>query len=367
MSRPQFPPRTHRARQILDAVGRAYPTAWQQADHFRRLRGAELPAWPDWCYLPLHGAYAAVSGGGEHRVPYERSHHVGIVGALAAWRMTQGIYRYDPALYPALIETPLDRELPREPLYRLPEWCVYAETPGLEWRTDHERRPIHGVWAHLDWDERSPGRPHDELRLLLDTAVEPDLALDPLAGCMPLPIILGDGTIADALDRVIASGIEQARARGMDYDPALGDSARVARMLWPIVSLLLYVCADDAQIDTASGRHPINPQPVRTRRDGWRLFPAAKPTTWDVGVRLGAALRRAYQSEQTAPSAGEIPGDSSAVEKSRPRAHIRRAHWHGFWRGPRAGERQFSLRWLPPIAVNVDAIDQLPATVRPVR
>ena len=80
-------------------------------------------------------------------------------------------------------------------------------------------------------------------------------------------------------------------------------------------------------------------------------------TTWDVGVRLGAALRRAYQAAQTGGT------DTHAG----PRAHIRRAHWHGFWSGPREGERRFDLRWLPPIPVNVEDVGELPFTVRPVR
>lgn len=33
-------------------------------------------------------------------------------------------------------------------------------------------------------------------------------------------------------------------------------------------------------------------------KKGWKLFPANGPLEWDVGVRIGAALRQAYQSEQ---------------------------------------------------------------------
>lgn len=73
-----------------------------------------------------------------------------------------------------------------------------------------------------------------------------------------------------------------------------------------------------------------------------------------MGVRLGAALRRAYQAEQTGaerPHAG-------------PRPHVRRAHWHGYWSGPRDGARRYDLRWLPPIAVALSDANELPAVVR---
>ncbi len=346
---------THRAREILAAVRNAYPDAWQLADHARARRGAGLPAWPDWCYLPLHAAYAIVSGGGERRVPYERIHHVGIIGALAAWRITQGIYRYDPALYEAVRDTSLNGDLPVDPLYRLPEWCVYIETPDLLWPIASEERPIHGVWAHLDWGARDEGPPHHELRLVLDTACTPADALDPERGCIPIPIILGAGTIADAIERVIVSGTAQARAHGMQPPDGISGARAIAPALWPLVSLVLYLCADDADIGDGT-RRPENPRGKRTRRHGWRLFAADNTTTWDVGVRIGAALRRAYQAEET--------GRDSAPAGRNVRPHMRRAHWHTFLAGPRSGDREHRIKWLPPIPVNIDDPTELPAVVR---
>jgi hypothetical protein len=85
------------------------------------------------------------------------------------------------------------------------------------------------------------------------------------------------------------------------------------------------------------------------------LFQAEDPMGWDVGVRLGAALRRAYQAEQS-----RLLGDGT---HSGPRPSIRQAHWPGFWRGKLEGLRRFSLRWLPPVAVNVKELSELPAFV----
>lgn len=346
-------PRTHRAQAIVSAVARAYPQAWERAAHMRGLRGRELPEWPDWCYLPLAGAYAIVSGGGERRVPLDRAHHVGIVGALAAWRMTQGIYRYDPVLYEALASTPIDGDLPCDPLYRLPEWCVYVETPDLAWGDVGGERRIHGAWIHLEAAEGQP----DELRLVLDTAVDLADPLDPYTGLVPIPIILGEGGIAEGLERVIASGVRQALAHGMESPIASRDDARAAAgALAPIVSLALYLCAEEREIDGQG--QPGNPAPRHTRH-GTRGFPAAGPRTWDVGLRIGAALRMAYQARETAQAPADGAGGTS------PRPHIRRAHWHGFWRGPRRdpSSRRLALRWLPPIAVNVDGPGDLPGVV----
>lgn len=344
--------RTHRARQILDVIGRAYPGAWAQANHFRALRGRDgLPEWPEWCYLPLHATYAIVSGGGNNRVPMTQTHHVGIVGAMIAWRIGQQIIRYDPALYHPMIETPITGDLPTSLLYRLPAWCIYVETPDLSWGA----HPLHGYWAHLDWDQSGP----PELRLLLDTARSPDEALDPIHGLVPMPILLGTGTVADAVERLFRSAERQMLAHGQPL--AMGaasaeTSAGVATMLAPLLSLTLYLCSEAPDW---GGAPPSNPTPKRTRRDGLRLFPADKPTTWDIGVRLGAALRQAYHAAET----GQHEPDPN-TGRARPRAHVRRAHWHTFLAGAARSERR--LKWLPPIPVNLadDDPGTLPAVVR---
>ncbi|MFL6603921.1 MAG: AcrVA2 family anti-CRISPR protein [Steroidobacteraceae bacterium] len=350
MSRLPSRPLTHRAREILATVGHAYPAAWQQVDSMRASRGKGLPQWPEWCFLPTRYAHAIAAGGSGRRLPYEHSHYPSLLGALAAWRVSQGIYRFDRTLYDALTRTPLIGDLPHEPLYRLPEWCVYVETPDLIWPIPGEERPIHGAWGHLDWDERIGSTADCELRLVLDTARSPRDALDPLHGCIPIPLIR-KGTITDSLDRVLMFGIAQARARGLEPPPELKNTTFVARILWPIVSLLLYICTESGEIGDVS-RRPLNPQPKRTRH-GPRLFPPDRPTAWDVGVRIGAALRRAYQDE---PAIGSVPTGR------RLRGHVRIFHWHTFLAGPDRTERR--LKWLPLIPVNLKDPDLLPATVR---
>jgi hypothetical protein len=353
VNRPEPQPTNHRAREILAAVGHAYPHAWQQVDRVRAARGKAAPEWPEWCFLPLRTAHAIVAGSSRRRLPYERQHHPSIVGALAAWRVTQGIYRFDPAIYEALIETPLTRELPIGPLYCLPEWCIYLECPGLTWPIAGEERPIHGAWAHLDLNDSTGCEVAPELRIVLDTARVPSDPLNTTHGCIAIPLI-GRGTIAESLEFVLSFGVKEARAHGVTVAAELTDAENVARILWPIISLLLYVCTESGQIGDGL-RRPVNPQPKRTRH-GWRQFPADRPTTWDVGVRIGAALRRAYQQQ----------ANQDAVPTGRHlRGHVRLFHWHTFLAGPGRTERR--VKWLPPIWVNLDNPDSMPATVRRVQ
>lgn len=336
-----------RPRDHLIAIGKRYPGAWKAADEFRADRGIGLPDWPaEWCYLPLAASYAIVSGGGERRVPVGQAGEVGRLGALMAWRVSQGIYRFAGPLYERVIETPITGDIPHEILYRLPEWCVYVETPGLSFRDSR----LHGVFAHLEFD-MTHQRP--ELRLLLDS----DAGLD------PLPLHLGPWSLDESLRRMTDAANVQGLSAGTFISP--NEVVRQARpIIEPILSLLLYLCAENAEI--GDGRTlPMKPQPKRTKA-GPRLFAPDRPTTWDVGVRLGAALRRAYHASETG-------GDGTHAG---PRPHVRRAHWHGFRTGAMkredgtpipAGDREFKVRWLPPIPVNLDDASELPATIRPVK
>jgi hypothetical protein len=61
-----------------------------------------------------------------------------------------------------------------------------------------------------------------------------------------------------------------------------------------------------------------------------------------VGYQVGAALRAGQSRPPT-------PVDSGT--HAAPRPHWRRAHWHLFWRGPRAGPRTQVLHWLPPLPI----------------
>jgi len=345
-----------RPREHLAAAGRLYKGAWKRIDHFRAGRAREYPDWPDWCFIPIAATYgivaddAGVDGSMLALTHPERLADPARLAALASWRITQGIYRFDPALYASVVDTPVERDLPCDVLYRMPEWCVYVETPDREWLGSR----LYGFWAHLEYDINT-GR--HELRLLLDS--EADLT--------PLPVHLGDWPLFEALERAQKEALRQSIDKGLTRwaeglaknDVATGIEAEVG----PLISLLLYLCSQPDEIG-AEGRRPGNPRPKRTKQ-GWRLFPADKPSTWDVGVRIGNALRRAYhQAETDQQPVGE-------GGRSRPRAHVRRAHWHGYWKGPRdperAEERRFDLRWQPPIAVNVVDTDRLPAVVRPVK
>jgi hypothetical protein len=301
-----------------------YPNAWKQADIFRLGRGVDLPKWPAWCFVPMAGWYA-IACEGRPVLPLERAGDVGRLAALGTWRISQGIYKFDPELQAALCETVLQGEIPSEVLLRLPEWCIFIETPGLTFQSDN----LHGFYVHLESDVND-GR--KELRFLLDT----DQKL------LPMPMHIGPWTVTEALDRVVSESAKQAGVVGMpapSADLKMGIAQSIAESLQPILALVLYICSDEPDIVDRDQPEqlPQRPQPKKTKH-GWKLFPPKKPRIWNVGDQLGEQIRRA-------------PSNDDGSDRNSPRPHLRRAHWHGYWHGPRDGERKFKYRWLPPMVV----------------
>lgn len=345
MSNPQFQRRTHRARLALERWGAAHPDVWRLVDEVRQGRRDE---WPPYCFLPLPGAAEVMVRWASDRGIRLASAADAIRPAseltlFASWRLTQGIYRYDPAMYEAIIETPITGDIPGDLLQHLPEWCVYIETPEMMAPLiDGDETRLHGFWA---WHDHSSTETSDVLTLGLDT--DEQLAI----GHIPLV-----GTLDDALEQVEADWRASVERENATLGPPEKYAKAARKMFSPILSLLLYLCAEASEIGGNGNRWPANPKPTRTKQ-GWRLFPADRPTTWDVGVRVGAALRRAYHAEET---------ERDSVPSGRHlRPHVRRAHWHTFLTGKGRSERR--AKWMPPIPVNVLDPSSLPSVIKEVR
>lgn len=357
MSRPQFAPRVnHRARARLTRwshAARWRSGYWQAVDARRAAAAKTATSWPREVYLPVEAAVPIVVQSrlrAERREPdiLAMTREALEFCGLSAWRVTQGIYRYDPDVYAALIDTDLSGPLPTEVLLRLPEWCVYIETPGMFAPVvGAPPETVAGVYVWLDWQAK------DDtwcLQIGLDTdQLELQVATIPLVG-----------TLDDAIARVVEEWSKPTRQHPEGSGAPAGYAAATRRFIPPILSLVFYLCADDP--DFAGAEPPRRPQPTRTKQ-GYRLFPADRVTRWDVGTRIGAAIRHARETSERESR------ELTATGRARPRAHIRRAHFHAWRIGPRKDESKQDLRvrWLPPIAVNADSPDDLSATIHPVR
>ncbi|MCL5405762.1 MAG: hypothetical protein M1398_03430 [Deltaproteobacteria bacterium] len=346
-----------RLRLYLAQLGRWFPQIWSRVDDFRAARGKDLPNWPNWCFLPIAGAYSIYTQGRDFEDidPVARKALwvvVPEIAALASWRPTQGIYRFHPETFSALWDTPVEGDIPVELLYRLPEWCCYIDCYG----TQLGAKPLAGCFVHLEWDAKT-GR--HELRLLLDSGDQ--------NGIFPMIMhISGRKTMAEMFAGFVAESERVAETRGLelpeDFAAAKEEVSQVfSKMARPLMSLILYLCSSTPEFQDARGtdKLPARVKPTKTKR-GERIFPPDRPTIWETGYRIGSLIEQARRTRS---------GGTGETTHASPEPHIRKPHWHSFWKGPQDDpkKRELIAHWLPPIPVGYKPGEKIVPTIHPVR
>jgi len=328
-----------RPSQLLAEINKQFPGLWRVLDA-RRITRKKL--WPDWCFIPISEVIACLPINGRDEKALVKAAAMGAhLTALYTWRMTQGIYRIDPEVMEALGAMPLDMDIPDEVLYRLPEWCVYIDFSHIK----EERDKIHGIFVHLEHDLITE---ETELRFLADTDEQ----------CVPIPIHLGYGSLAKALERTRIIAEDNARRLGVgsiqDNEEIYWQKLQQAVGAW--LNFVLYLASINADYDNNTAPTRPSPEPVKTKK-GLRYFPPERPRIWDVGLREGAALR-SVKVKISNTSSSETTGSSRAPV----RPHIRRAHWHLYRVGQgRSGQ---ALKWIAPVLVGGGQPEDRPAVIR---
>lgn len=320
----------------LADVKRASPDIWKNIEQFYFSRGTDgLPDWPDWCFVPMAGFWGAISNVPDGNEMQMVESLPGIA-ALGKWRYTMGVYEFDPDVYEELISSPFTGKVPVDVLLRLPQWCMYIKTPSID---DTE-----GFFVHLEYDVNHARK---ELRVVLDHG-------DDDGGMKATNLILH--LESDDLDECLSSVSDFSQRllqdEGVDIDlgeyGSMGDfmSGAVANATGPIwrtiLPLILYFCVTpDEDREPSKSVYYKNPSPKKTKR-GIRLFPADGPKHHIAGKEDGEAVRQFRKMVKQGGQSGRTV-----------KAHIRRAHWHGYWKGPRdSDEREYVYKWLPPTVVS---------------
>jgi len=331
----------------LAHLGRQFPGIWREVDRARTIFRRSF-TWPDWCFLPIAGYLAILTGGdsGITKRPTRNKLAISVavqrLAAFAPWRTTQGIYWFHPEVLDQVASTPLTGNLPVNLLLRLPEWSIYVPLPAD--RRFFRKEKTRGFFAHLEYDVNAK-RP--ELRFLVDEN----------EGFIPFILHLRAGTIEEAVKEAQNEGLKNMSRYGYEelkkVMPGPEVIERIIEEARAMVSLILYINSINADIYCPQDptRKPAFPKAKKIKRGQVRLFPPSRPTSWKVGYRIGVSLQGAKL---------ESPGRTHAA----PRPHIRRAHWHSYWVGPRKApkKRRLVVKWLHPIVVGAshDKILRLP-------
>ena len=332
-------------------LNRRYPSLWTDLrkgyeDPFRILRpgssGMELMnSVPDWCVMPTLYPFLILTDKYGERFYLTHMDELMTMGSTYIWRCSKGVYRFAPEIYRALIRQPLSGNLPQECLYHMPEWAVYIETPGLS----YERKPMEGFIAHLDYNLFSRG-------IDLQFAIFRSGIDQPKMIALPL----GEGTLLDAMDRV--DKVDEMFAGNTTNIRYVGSRDEYRQTFSSMLQLLLYLCSEEP--DMPEIEHPQQ----RRRLSGGVRSPEA-PRVWDVGVRVSAAIRR-FNGRTTVATENREIGAAPGSHAS-PRPHVRSAHWHTYWTGPRDAVfplRKPVMRWIPPLPIGMDWKHEMPTNIR---
>lgn len=253
---------------LLADFARRYPELWKNIDRIRASRGeGNITDWPDWCFIPDHltkDFIVATKKAGNMNIHRDDT---ALLPALAAWRPSQAVFHFSDQLFDSLINENVD-EMSCLPLFHLPIWCCYIETPDADWIGEK----MDGFFLYLTSVENKP-----ELRIVPCTfSKRPVVSL-------PLPI--GDWSILHAMEESLENTMLRKKQNTIDVDK-VENSAKWREyrvMLSRMLSLALFLCSEKANIRDATGKATFkgNPVPKRTKQ-GLRMFPADNPKLWIV-------------------------------------------------------------------------------------
>lgn len=323
--------------QVVRNLTSQVPDIWERVE---RIRAEKKTSWAEWCYLPMkEGVTLAYSLCGQDQL--SSSYYGQQICALAPWRLSKEMFIIDPNLEDELCKQE-NLSIPTECLMKLPYPCFY-----IQFQSETMKHfGYDGVFVHLN-DEIS--REH-ELRLLFTGKTGVTTGL---------PISLSVKTVTESFKRLLSLSYENIdKIESKEITQFL--SGRVRKMveasteelLQKTLQLVLYLCAENAEFvpePSATGRETTPAlKDVVTRKDRYSDI-----RKWDVGVRIGAAIRKYREAKTENPESLDEEVKSETKERTghaSPRPHMRRGHWHHFWTGARKDVegRKLVLRWIPP-------------------
>lgn len=334
---------------VLKKITEQYPKAWEQMEMFHSENGSpQLGSWPDWCYAPMSAALAVASKGYDlNKLPIDIRMGMTSVAqaifAIAPWRLSKEVYVIDEDLKNLLFEQDGELDVPDEILLQLPYPCFYVELPNTYYRADK----IHGFFVTLEYDVNNG-----------DKELKPVFLTDD-GDIFSYSIHIGAKTIEESVDMLDKQALENTNG---DKElkrlalRAMQDSAETKIFLKQILQVILYILAQNAEIT------PSSEQSFITKRGKTVKDKYSEIRKWDVGIRVGAAIRQQKAKEQSRKK------EYKESEHQSPRPHMRRGHWHHFWTGPKAQpeERKLILKWLSPMAIAANPED-MPITFHEVK
>lgn len=317
-----------------------------------------------YCYIPI-GFWTEVAVQVLH-LPFEKASRFICLGTiLSGWvGGGRGIYRFDPDLLPIILDSETE-SVPKDVMLHLPEYscfvpCTKDPFPKV---LQQSLEGLQGIFVHIDEDSNNNDA---ELRftLIFPEKEEKDQLL---RYYLPLQHDSIEACLQDMID-LTSKEISQSKTDvSISYDEAR--DAVLASDIVPHVrclcSLALALCCQNIEITPANLAAQNTLAKKSLSRQSGNIIMQTETHKWDVGVRIGSAIRLGKKEQITRSSEMDSIGGS----RHPVRPHIRKAHYHHYWIGPRSNEeRERIVRWIPPtpVAIPKDGQEDMPTVIHPV-
>jgi hypothetical protein len=258
------------------------------------------------------------------------------VALWSRWRTCRHVYHFDKDLTKELSSTQIPGSMPTDSLRMLPYEVIFVEADFSILDSSGDSVQSRGFFVWRDrcigsMEPTSYGEAVDSISMMFVHDDRPRAVMS-----MNLELDTLDDMVSEivAFDRreyahvMRNGGLFRMKATMGDYEAATRSRLQF------VISHLLYIIADNSDQD-------VEYRPSgNSRRKG-----TCKSTIHAVGTRIGKAIGSAKV---------RYVGKSDADGNRTVRPHMRAAHWHHFWTGPRdkPDKRKLIVRWIMPTFVN---------------
>jgi len=306
-------------------VSKTFPKIWTYIEKTAAVRfGKYKHRTPDDVFLPVC-EYAAILqryyGMSEEEATILFTSAAALT-AVCAWNYTRQVYQINPDIAEELLKTPFDSNIPVQVLSNFPNFSIYIDI-----KLTCDDINISGVWvcmvtSNVDMASKS-------LLFVVDVMDDKYSDLEPMV--IPLKENVN-------IHEAIALAYDEMKAGGPEAPAFCCIPDAHNRLLSKLINVVLYICSTNCDVIDKSPSVMINPFGKKWKKSGkFQLLPAMRHKYFSVGDNF---------SKQIQESQREAKASTNPI-----RPHVRRAHWHGFWTGPKTGVRDFILKWIPPTLV----------------
>lgn len=284
------------------------------------------------------------------------------VHALYVWNKSKHIYEFDPDIATELYNSfDSAATLPIEVFDAMPFDGLYISvnmTPLKFFATKSasigaNMQPVKSIVFYSDGGKQSASIP---------------LIRDTVARCMTADY---NATMAQFYDDRVIQGMRDAyphmalsEIRSHVIESYQNEYPRRKKSLEVCISLLLYLCSQNAEITNKDGEDVPKPEPEgaeNTEQPQKKPKKPKKVQALRVGYRIGKAIRYHKQQEQDAAESKTIAPVVATGSHTKKAAHVRRGHYHHYWTGSKKdGTRKLILKWTAPAFVNTSGKDLTP-------